>query len=334
MSGPSDLPRLLHAFFYQWAVQQRNLSPHTIRSYRDTWRLFLRFAAARARRCVQDLNIEDLGDTAVLAFLDHAERERRGSIGTRNCRLAALRSFFSYLAAHEPSSIALCTAVLHIPTKRTVQRALCYLDAQEVEAILAQPNRRILEGQRDHALLAFLYNTGARIQEALDLCPSAIRFTAPAAVRLIGKGRKERICPLWPETAQLLRSLLARQPRPSDAPLFVNRYGQPLRASGVRFKLAQYVKSATKNMPSLADKDISPHTFRHSAAVALIAAGVDIAVIRSWLGHASIDTTAHYAQANLQTKRDALQRVAPPRPRGRPLNWRHSKNVLHWLDSL
>lgn len=334
MNGSSDLPRLLHAFFYEWAIQQRNLSPHTIRSYRDTWRLFLRFAAARVRRTVCDLKIEDLDDTVVLAFLDHAERERHGSIGTRNCRLAALRAFFAFLAAREPSIVALCTAVLHIPTKRAAHRALCYLDAGEVEAILAQPNRNTLEGQRDHALLAFLYNTGARIQEALDLCSSAIRFTAPASVRLIGKGRKERICPLWPETVQLLRSLLARQPRLADQPLFVNRYGQPLGASGVRFKLAQYIKSATRSVPSLADKSISPHTFRHSAAVALIAAGVDIAVIRSWLGHASLDTTAHYAQANLETKRSALERVTPPAQRGRSPSWRRNGDVLAWLDSL
>lgn len=334
MNRSCDLPRLLHAFFYEWAVQQRNLSPHTIRSYRDTWRLFLRFAAARARRPVSEITVEDLGDIAVLAFLDHAERDRHGSIGTRNCRLAALRSFFSFLASREPSTIAQCTAVLHIPTKRASQRALCYLDAREVEAILAQPDRSTLEGQRDHALLAFLYNTGARIQEALDLSPSAIRFTPPTAVRLIGKGRKERICPLWPETVRLLRSLLDRQPRPPDAPLFINRYGQPLHASGVRFKLARYVKSATTSTPSLADKDISPHTFRHSAAVALIAAGVDIAVIRSWLGHASLDTTAHYAQANLETKRSALERVAPPTQRGRSPSWRHNNDVLAWLDSL
>jgi site-specific recombinase XerD len=247
--------------------------------------------------------------------------------------LAALRAFFSFLAAREPGNLAQCTAVLHIPTKRAAHRALCYLDAREVEAILAQPDRTTLEGQRDHVLLAFLYNTGARIQEALDLCPSAIRFVAPAAVRLIGKGRKERICPLWPETAQLLRSL-ERQPRPPDAPLFVNRYGQPLRASGVRFKLAQYVKSATKIATSLTNKDISPHTFRHSAAVALVAAGVDIAVIRSWFGHVSLDTTAHYAQANLETKRSALERVTPPAQRGRTPRWRHNKDVLAWLDSL
>ena len=329
-----DLPRLLRAFFYDWATQQRNLSPHTIRSYRDTWRLFLRFAAARCRRPVSALGIEDLNDTVVLAFLDHGERDRHGSIGTRNCRLAALRAFFAFLAAREPAAIVLCTAVLRVPNKRAARPALCYLDTNEVEAILAQPDRRTLEGQRDHALLSFLYNTGARIQEALDLHPSAIRFSVPATVRLFGKGRKERICPLWPETVQILRTLLSRQPRPDDTPLFVNRYGQPLGASGMRFKLAQYVESATRSTPSLASKDISPHTFRHSAAVGLIAAGVDIAVIRSWLGHASIDTTAHYAQANLATKRSALERLTPQVKTSRSPRWRRDKDVLAWLDAL
>lgn len=334
MNGEADLPRLLHAFFYNWAIKQRNLSPHTIRSYRDTWRLLLRFATERYGRRVNSLRIEDLDDTLVLAFLEHGERERRGSVGTRNCRLAAIRAFFAFCAAQEPASMAICTAVLRVPNKRATRPALCYLDASEVEAILAQPDRRTLEGQRDHALLSFLYNTGARIQEALDLCPSAIRFSSPATVRLFGKGRKERICPLWPETVHLLRELLSRHPRPDDKPLFVNRYGQPLGASGARFKLAQYVARAAKTTPSLASKDISPHTFRHSAAVGLIAAGVDIAVIRSWLGHASIDTTAHYAQANITTKRIALERLASPTKRARPPSWRHRQDVLAWLDAM
>lgn len=334
MNTSPDFPRLLRTFFYEWATQQRNLSPHTIRSYRDTWRLFLRFATEHYHRPVTRLCLEDLTDQVVLGFLDHGEHVRHGSIGTRNCRLAALRSFFAFLAAHEPSAVAQCSAVLHVPTKRAARPALCYLDANEVEAILAQPDRRTLEGQRDHALLSFLYNTGARIQEALDVCPNAIRFTTPATVRLFGKGKKERICPLWPETSQLLQSLLHRQPRPEDQPLFVNRHGQPLGASGARFKLAQYVKSAMETTPSLAKKDVSPHTFRHAAAVALIAAGVDIAIIRSWLGHASIDTTAHYAQANIATKRAALAQVAPPATGARVPRWRKTENVLTWLDSL
>ncbi len=334
MNATSDLPSLLRAFFCEWVVQQRNLSAHTVRSYRDAWRLFLRFAAKRQRRAVAELTLEELDDKAVLAFLEHGERERRNSIGTRNCRLAALRAFFAFTAAREPAAIAQCAAVLRIPIKRAARPALSYLDAKEVEVILAQPDRRTPEGQRDHALFSFLYNTGARIQEALDLCPNAIRFAAPSVVRLFGKGRKERLCPLWPETVQILRTLLSRIPRPDDQPLFVNRYGRPLGASGVRFKLAQYVSAAAFTVPSLATKAVSPHTFRHSAAVGLVAAGVDIAVIRSWLGHASIDTTAHYAQANLATKRSALERLTPPTASGRPARWKHNADLMAWLDDL
>jgi site-specific recombinase XerD len=333
MNASPDLPQLLRAFFCEWATQ-RNLSPHTIRSYRDTWRLFLRFASERYRRPASKLCLEDLTDKVVLEFLEHGERVRRGSIGTRNCRLAALRSFFAFTAAREPSAVAQCNTVSHVPAKRAARPALCYLDSEEVEAILAQPDRCTPEGQRDHALFSFLYNTGARIQEALDLCPNAIRFAAPATVRLFGKGRRERICPLWPETVQLLQALLRRRPRPDDQPVFVNRYGQPLGASGVRFKLTQYVKSAAQTIPSLAKKDISPHTFRHATAVALIAAGVDIAVVRSWLGHASVDTTAHYAQANLATKRTALAKLSPPKKGGLVPRWHRNEDVLTWLDSL
>ena len=177
-------------------------------------------------------------------------------------------------------------------------------------------------------------NTGARIQEALDLCPQAVRLESPCQVRLLGKGRKERICPLWPETAELLAALLQRQPRAPDEPMFVNRYGQPLGASGFRFQLRQYVQAAAKKVPTLAEKRVSPHTFRHSAGVHLVAAGVDITVIRSWMGHAHIDTTNLYAEANIETKREALNRLdAEVRP-GKPPRWKQNEDILGWLDSL
>ena len=211
---------------------------------------------------------------------------------------------------------------------------MCYLDAEEIAAILRQPNRSSLEGQRDHALLAFLYNTGARIQELLDVCPRAIRFESPAQVELLGKGRKSRICPLWPETIDLLRALLKRQPRADDEPIFVNRYGQPLGAAGVRFKLSQYVQAAAKHLPSLAKKRVSPHTWRHSVGVQLVAAGVDVTVIRNWLGHARLDTTNHYARANLETKRKALEQIDSSTRPGRPPRWRRNPDLLTWLDSL
>jgi site-specific recombinase XerD len=305
-----------------------------VRSYRDTWRLFLRFAAERHKRPVAELTLTDLTATEVAAFLQHSEQARKVSIGTRNCRLAALRSFYGFVAEREPTAIAQCAAVRHIPTKKAPKPAAQYLEPNEIEAILAQPDRATLEGQRDHALLSFLYNTGARIQEALDVCPEAIRFESPMSVRLFGKGRKERICPLWPETVALLKALLRRQPRTATEPLFVNRYGGPLGASGARFKLAQYVRAAAVITPSLSSKGVSPHRFRHATAVHLVAAGVDVTVIRSWLGHVHLDTTNHYAQANLETKRQALERLDPSSKIAKPPRWRRDASVLAWLDSL
>ena len=212
----TTLAYLLHAFFHEWLAQQRNLSHHTVLSYRDTWRLFLRFVAARNRRSVSDLALEHLTAEEALAFLQHSEEERKVTIGTRNCRLAALRSFFRFVADREPLALAQCAEILRIPTKKAPTAEVNYLDADEVAAILKQPDRSTLQGQRDHALLALLYNTGARIQEALNLCPQSVRLRSPAQVTLFGKGRKEQICPLWPETADLLTALLKRQPRPEN----------------------------------------------------------------------------------------------------------------------
>jgi site-specific recombinase XerD len=324
----------LHAFFHEWLAQQRNLSHHTVVSYRDAWRLFLRFVAARKRRSVSDLAIEHLTADEVLAFLRHSEEERKVTIGTRNCRLAALRCFFRFVADREPLAAAQCAAVLRIPIKKAPTSEVNYLDADEVTAILRQPDRLTLEGQRDHALLAVLYNTGARIQEALDLCPRSVRFRSPAQVTLFGKGRKERICPLWPETADLLTALLKRRPRPEDQPIFLNRYGQPLSAAGVRFRLDQYVQRAAERVTTLKGKRVSPHTFRHSMGVAMVAAGVDVTVIRSWLGHVNLDMTNHYARANLETKRQALQQVDMSTRPTKPPRWKREPDLLTWLASL
>lgn len=334
MSKNNQFPWLMRAFFYEWLAEQRNASIHTVRSYRDAWRLFLRFVAQRARKKVAMITLADLTAGEVIAFLGHAEHERGGTISTRNCRLAAIRSFFNFVATRDPGSIAQCVEILHIPIKRGPVSEPCYLAPAEVTAILAQPDRSTSEGMRDHALLSFLYNSGARIQEALDLCSHAIRFDSPSCVRLTGKGRKERICPLWPETVILLKKLLERQPRAPDQRLFVNRYGEPLSASGVRFKLAAYVKAAAETMPTLRDKHVTPHAFRHATAVHLISAGVDVTVIRSWLGHVSLDTTNHYARANLETKRKALEKLGAPETPSRQPSWKRDTSVLAWLDSL
>jgi site-specific recombinase XerD len=266
--------------------------------------------------------------------LQYLEEERKVSIGTRNCRLSALHAFFAFVAQKDPTAIAQCAAIARIPTKKAKRPAMIYLDADEVEAILRQPDQSKPEGQRDYALLAFLYNTGARIQEALDVTPAAIRFDPPAQVELFGKGRKTRVCPLWPETVALLKALLKRKPRDRHEQIFVNCYGRPLGQVGVRFKLNQYVQRAARTMPSLAKKDISPHSFRHSAGVMLVAAGTDVTVIRNLLGHESLDTTNLYARANLDTKRKALEMVdMSARPGKRP-RWKRDPELLTWLDSL
>jgi site-specific recombinase XerD len=331
---PNSFPNLLHAFFHEWVGQQRNLSHHTVLSYRDTWRLFLRFVSQRKKRPVAALSVIDLNANEVLAFLQHLEDERKVCIGTRNCRLAAIHSFFVFVAQREPQSIAQCAEIARIPTKKTSRPALCYMDIDEVDAILSQPDRSKLEGQRDHALLALLYNTGARIQEALDLCSRAIRFESPAQVTLFGKGRKERVSPLWPETADLLKALMRRQPRADGEKIFLNCYGQPLGAAGVRFKLNGYLRAAAQQVPSLTKKRITPHSFRHAAGVQLVAAGVDVTVIRNLFGHVRLDTTNHYARANVETKRRAIEQVDSSARPTKPPRWKRNPELLEWLDSL
>jgi site-specific recombinase XerD len=328
------LAGLLHSFFHEWLVDQRDASHRTILAYRDTWRLFLRFVAQHLKRQVSALRTEDLTEEMLLAFLKHIEHDRQGSIGTRNCRLAAIRSFFSFVAEREPPAAKQCAEVLRVPFKRAPRQAMCYLDSEEVAAILAQPNRTTAEGQRDHALLSLLYNTGARIQEALDLRPQDIRLKSPTHVRLLGKGKKERISPLWPETADVLAALLRRCPRRDDEPLFINRYREPLTASGFRFRLRQYVRKAAAHLPTLAQKRITPHVFRRTTAVQLVAAGVDVTVIRSWLGHVKLDTTNLYAEANIETKRKALEQVDPKLRPSKAPRWKRDADLMAWLDSL
>jgi len=329
-----SLHKMLYAFFHEWLTEQRNASHRTVLAYRDAWRLFLRFVAERQKTKVASLGLDDLKREDVTAFLQHIEKVRKASIVTRNCRLAALRSFFGFVAAQEPLAVLQCAEVLQVPFKKAPRRAIRYLDSAEVSAILSQPDRTRAEGQRDHALLSLLYNSGARIQEALDLRPKDLHLKSPAHVRLMGKGRKERIAPLWPETAELLTALLRRTPRLPEQAVFTNRYGEPLTASGFRFRLRQYVKGATRKTPSLSDKRVTPHLFRHTTAVHLVAAGVDVTVIRSWLGHAGLETTNHYAQANLETKRKALEQADPKLRPGKPPRWKKDADLLAWLDSL
>ena len=244
--SPNTLARALRGFFADYLPRVRGTSPHTVHGYRDTFVLLLRFIANRRRRSVADLDVEDLGPPDVLEFLHHLEVERRNIAATRNVRLAAIHAFFRYCAAEHPERIEHWQRVLAVPFKRARSRPVEYLEFAEIQAVLAAIDRSTTNGRRDYALLASMFNTGARVQEIVALRVADLRLEPPPHLRLFGKGRKERICPLWPQSAELLRALIAERgnhARP-DQPLFVNHRGAPLTRFGVRYILAKYCTQA------------------------------------------------------------------------------------------
>jgi site-specific recombinase XerD len=334
---PNTLARALRGFFIDHLPKVRGASPHTERSYRDAFVLLLRFLAARRGRPVARLDFNDLEPDDVLVFLDHLETDRGNCASTRNSRLAAIHAFARYAAAGHPEHLELCQRLLTLPFKRARQRTVEYLEADEVRAIIDAPDRTTAEGRRDHTLLLSLFNTGARVQEIVDVRPCDLQLVRPLQIRLLGKGRKERLCPLWPQTAEVLRSLLAEQhlDPASTEPLFRNERGRPLTRFGVRYLLRKYTTVARSAVPTLAAKRVHPHTLRHSTAVHLLQAGVDIVTISHWLGHSSVETTNRYAAVNLETKRAALAKAGPLTDISNGLpTWRNDSSILEWLEAL
>lgn len=333
MSVPT-LSTLITDFFLRHLAAERNVSPHTTTAYRDALKLFLRFAAAHCHRAIEQLSIDDLTATVVLAFLADLESSRRNTPRTRNARLAALQTFFRYVATREPALASLCHPVFAIPTKKALRPLLGYLSEQELGHVLAQVDRSSVHGERDYVLLAVLYDTGARIQEVLDLTPRHFRFDAPAYVRVSGKGRRERLCPVLPQTARLVRRFLTAHARsPDDAqPLFQNRRGTRLGRHGARFILLKHLRRAAASMPSLARPQISPHTLRHTKAMHLLQSGVPLVTVKDFLGHVDLQSTEVYVQADLEMKRDALVKAggSPSTPR----RGRLPQNLITWLESL
>jgi integrase/recombinase XerD len=331
----ADLPTLVTAFFTRHLAAERNASGHTIRSYRDTFRLFLRHVAEATKRRVVHLALQDITPGAILSFLDYLEQERSNSVATRNARLAALRSFFSYVARQEAAAASLAHRVLAIPFKRGPRRLLDYLSVEELRAILARPDRTTAKGRRDYLVLALLYDTGARIQEALDLRPVDFRLDRLPLVRITGKGRKQRIVPLLPATAKLVQAhLIEIGCEPSaTSPLLANYRGEKLTRSGVSFLLQHYRRLASKDVPTLQRAGISPHTFRHTKAMNLLQAGVSPVTIKDFLGHAHLKTLEFYVEADLEMKRRALESTPSPVRRVK-LPKRHEPDLLRWLEQL
>ena len=332
---PNLLARCLRDYFADHLPRLREMSPHTIHSYRDSLVLLLRFIALDCKREVCDLDLEDIQPDRVIAFLAYLEKERENSITTRNVRLAAIHAFFRYVGAHHPAQIERAQRLLGIPFKRADQRVIEYLDRNEIEAILKRMDRSTMDGRRDYALLATMFNTGARVQEIIDLKRRDLQLTRPYQVRLFGKGRKERFCPLWPQTAQVLLSFCEerRVEIGSDARVFLNHRGAPLTRFGVRYILAKHVDHTRPDVATLSTKRLHPHSMRHSTAVALLKSGVDLSTISQWLGHASPTTTNRYATLDLDMKREAINRVKPVTG-SRKTSWRINETVLQWLESL
>lgn len=311
MTASILLPPLVQTFFAEHLLRHKNASAQTVAAYRDALRLLFGFLRDTTRTEPSDLHLADLDAPAILAFLDHLEKRRGNSVRSRNARLAALRSFFRFVALREPECLALATRVLAIPVKRAGRRLVGYLTREEVDAVLAAPDRSQRAGRRDHALLLTLYNTGARVSEIVTLRRSQIVPGASAFLHLHGKGRKERTVPLWARTASVLNAWLRELGGPPDGLAFPNARGNPLTRDGASYLLAQAVRVAAARCPSLHGKRVSPHVLRHTTAMHLLQAGVDPSVIALWLGHESVETTHVYVEADLATKERALAKLAP-----------------------
>lgn len=329
----------VHSFLSDFVICQQGMSINTIRSYRDVLRKLLLFAAASQKvRCTQ-LEVHQIGASLVLEFLSHLEKELANSIATRNHRLAVIRSFFEYVGTREMQLLDHCRQVTAIPMKRCHPSPTRYLERDEVETLLAQFKNCAGDRLRHYALILFLYNTGARAQEAVDLRFAHLDLEPPYRARIRGKGAKWRVCPLWEATVQAIRRSFEDRAeiKPEDH-VFVNRRKKPLTRFGIYYLVRQYGIRVEANLPSVKQKGISPHILRHSTAVHLLEAGVEVNVIRGWLGHSRLETTNRYAEINFRTKERALQACAiDPSTNGESLRasrWNKDGDLLRWLQSL
>lgn len=332
MKNPPTFAGLLQSFFTERLMGQRNASPHTIASYRDTFRLLLAFAQARLRKPPTTVALEDLDAPFLGRFLDHLETDRGNIPRSRNLRLAAIHSFFKYVALHEPSQGALAQRVLAIPCKRHKTKPIDFLARPEIEALLAAPDQRTWMGRRDRTLLLVAAQTGLRASELIGLRCQDVTFGPGAHVQCTGKGRKQRSTPLRKDAVAALRAWLReRDGQPADV-LFPNARGQPLSHDGLAYILAKHVATARQQCVSLVNKRVTPHVLRHSLAMELLQAGVDRSIIALWLGHETLDTVQVYLHANPELKEQALAKTKPFN--GRPGRYRPDDRLLAFLQAL
>jgi integrase/recombinase XerD len=332
MTATATLASLLQRFFTDRLVAQQRASPHTIASYRDTFRLLLRFAQERLGKAPPTLALEDLDAAFVGAFLDHIEQHRRNTPRTRNVRLAAIHAFCRYVAISEPAHLDRCRRILAIPVKRHERRPIAYLTRPEIDALLAAPDVATWIGRRDRSLLLLAIQTGLRVSELIQLRCSDIVLGAGAHLRCEGKGRKQRCTPLQRDVVGVITAWLRERQGQSGDPLFPTARGTALSRDAVERLVARHVQTAQQQCPSLKRKQVSPHVLRHTAAMELLCHGVDRAVIALWLGHESVETTQMYLHADMRLKEQALARTTPTDVK--PGRYRPPDQLLAFLERL
>jgi len=334
---PTDFSVHVTTFLTHYLAAQRNVSPNTIKAYRDVFTLLLRFCRDVQQIAPERLRLEQIGVPLVEAFLDYLEQERHSSPQTRNHRLAALHGFFRYVQAEDPERMVQCQQILAIPLRKHARHTVEYLSKEYLAEILAQPVLRTRQGRRDAVLLSVLYDTGARVQELIDLSAGDVRLDSPAQVRLMGKGRKMRAVPLMEMTVQILRDHIHENGLDHlaqfDRPLFQNRKGERLSRSGIRYILQKYVQRVHSSHPAF-NQTVSPHCLRHTKGMHLLQSGVPLEIIRDFLGHVDVKTTQIYARSNLEMKRKALENVSDSSPVSKIPSWQENKTLLEWLHSL
>ena len=332
MDNPTLLGPWVRRFLLDYMGGERNLARNTQRSYRDTLTLLLPFVATAQRTAVDRLTVEQVAPEVIRRFLHDLETTRDSSIATRNQRLAAIHAMARFISAHSPAHIAWCSAIRDIPFKKAPQPVIAYLEKDEMEALLAAPDQTTAQGQRDYAALLFLYNTGARASEATNVSVADLALTHTPSVKLWGKGNKSRSCPLWPLTVHTLGALIGD--RAPTAYVFLNRAQRPLTRFGLHTLVERSAHRASAQMPSLAVKRVSPHTIRHTTAVHLLRAGVDIHTIRAWLGHVSLETTNISAQVDLEMKAKALALCEVDASHPSEGHWLEDQSLMAFLATL
>jgi len=328
----NPLPTLVENFFAQYLMKERQLSPCTVASYRDTCRLLLNYLEAQTRCQASEQRLEDWDAPNILRFLEHLEKERGCCARSRNLRLAAIHCFMRYVSKRQPEFLALAGRVLAIPNKRHTQPLLGYLSVEQVQAILEAPAPTTFSGRRDRLIFQLLYNTGARVSELVALSRQDLLAGSCQTLTLHGKGRKERTVPLWPKTARQMRQWLDQLPPEPSTPVFTNRLGTRLTRFGIEKRLTVAAAKAAQACPSLRGRSISPHVFRHTTAMHLLQSGVDITAIALWLGHESPLTTHKYIEADLEMKKKTLNHLKAPK--SLRATYRPRDGLLAFLDAL